>query len=408
MVPGWKTRNSAAALVIVTTLLISSCSFLVNAQDVSYPSVAYPSNSWLNVPVFDFSIWDSAGVRPILITGTFVCGFHCRVPKFDNCLFAISIFQANTSDGNNLSSAPKIVWSGNRNQPVRLRASLQLSGNGDLMLQDVDGTPVWNTNTTGKFVSGLKLTEEGNLVLYDGNNETVWQSFDHQTDTLVPGQALFSGQKLTANVSTSNSSSGLYSLTIVNDSLIAFLEPDAQQTYFGPLKVKTYEPGQSKALYSNGSFGPFLLPSTSAPQFIKLEADGYLRAYQLRESKWEQVSDLFINSTGPCDIPSVCGKYGLCSNGSCRCPDAKDKDSVVYLSQVSEDPSLGCSLKRPVSCRPSDHDHSHSLVELKDFDYFNFAPQIKDTDRENCKEACLKECSCKAAIYREQSNSSIG
>ncbi|KAK6238413.1 hypothetical protein QUC31_003882 [Theobroma cacao] len=333
MVIGNNTGSATAFLII---LLVSSSSCLINAQDIAYPSVAYLPNSWINVPVFDFGFWDSAGVTPILISGTFVCGFHCESSEGE-CLFAVSIFQIYTL-------------------------------NGDLILQDLDGTPVWNTNTAGKFVSGLKLSEEGNLVLFDGNNETVWQSFDHPTDTLVPGQALVCGQKLTANVSPSNSSAGLYSLALINDSLIAFLEPNAQRVYFGPLRVKHMIQGNNKVQYVNGSFDRFLLPTTSAAQFIQLESDGHLRAYQLRESKWKPVSDLLINYTGACGFPLLCGEYGVCSAGSCTCPKAEGNESVLYFSQASEERSnLGCHENIPLSCEPPDL-HSHSLLELKDYD----------------------------------------
>ncbi|OMP05227.1 hypothetical protein CCACVL1_01993 [Corchorus capsularis] len=373
MVIGRKTDFVEAFLI---TLLISASSLLITAQNITYPSVAYPPNSWSNIPNLSFN---SGRVRPILITGIFVCGFHCGV---HDCLFAVSIFPAN------YTLSPRVVWSANRNNPVENGASLQLSENGDLMLQDADGSPIWNTKTSGKFVSRLELTGQGNLVLYDRNNKTVWQSFDHPTDTLVPGQALVSGQKLTADLSISNSSSGLYSLALVNDSLIAFVEPDAQQVYFGPLRLKTYEPGQPKALYLNGSFDPFVLPSTSSLQFIKLESDGYLMAYayQFSESRWTwTVSDLFSNYIGPCGFP--CGEYGLCSDGNCTCPRAGGNDSTqVY----------------------HDKGDSYSLLELKDFD-INFSPHFESSaNRKQCKDACLKNCSCKAAIYREQKINSSG
>ncbi|XVE83573.1 hypothetical protein DITRI_Ditri16bG0097700 [Diplodiscus trichospermus] len=222
------------------------------------------------------------------------------------------------------------------------------------MLHDQDGTVVWNTNTAGKFVSRLNLTEGGNLVLYGRNNEKVWQSFDHPTDALVPGQALVSGQKLTAQLSTSNSSAGLYSLAVMNDSLIAFLEPDAQQVYFGPLK------------------------------FIQLGSDGHLRAYQLRESKWEQVSDLLISYTGACGFPLMCGEYGICSFGKCGCP-------TYYFNQVSENnPDLGCAVYLPLSCKPSDFPY-HDLLELKDIDYFSFVPHIENATRNKCQGSLFEE-----------------
>ncbi|XVF57964.1 hypothetical protein PTKIN_Ptkin07bG0024500 [Pterospermum kingtungense] len=77
-------------------------------------------------------------------------------------------------------------------------------------------------------------------------------------------------------------------ISLINDSLIVFLELDAQQVY---VKLKI---GENKVVYINGRFGPFVLPSTSASQFIQLGGDGHLRAYQWRQSEWELVSDLLI------------------------------------------------------------------------------------------------------------------
>ncbi|KAL6328978.1 hypothetical protein AAG906_007268 [Vitis piasezkii] len=87
-----------------------------------------------------------------------------------------------------------------KNFLVRDDATLQLTQDGDLILRDADGTLVWCTYTYGKSVVGLNLTETGNLVLFDSNNASVWQSFDHPTDSLVPGQILVLGQKLIATV----------------------------------------------------------------------------------------------------------------------------------------------------------------------------------------------------------------
>ncbi|KAL7215749.1 hypothetical protein ACSBR1_027818 [Camellia fascicularis] len=101
-----------------------------------------------------------------------------------------------------IADAPQLVWSANRNHPVKLNATLQLTQDGNLTLADSDGTSVWSTGNHS--VSGLNLTEDGNLVLFDRNNATVWQSFDHPTDSLLVGQGLVGGQKLTSSTSASN------------------------------------------------------------------------------------------------------------------------------------------------------------------------------------------------------------
>ncbi|PWA84929.1 peptidase S24/S26A/S26B/S26C family protein [Artemisia annua] len=64
----------------------------------------------------------------------------------------------------NLMIIPHKSSGSNRNDPVRLDATLNLTSSGDLILQDFDGSTVWTTNTSGKSVAGMNLTDTGNLV----------------------------------------------------------------------------------------------------------------------------------------------------------------------------------------------------------------------------------------------------
>ncbi|KAG5544913.1 hypothetical protein RHGRI_017391 [Rhododendron griersonianum] len=131
-------------------------------------------------------------------------------------------------------NAPQLVWSANRDRLVELNATLKFTGNGDLRLEDADGDLVWSTNT------GLRLNEFGNLVLFDRNNATVWQSFDHPTDSLLLGQKLVSGRKLIARTSSSDFSQGMFSLSVRNGSLLAYLEANSPVVYYqSMLKVIT-------------------------------------------------------------------------------------------------------------------------------------------------------------------------
>ncbi|GAA0147555.1 hypothetical protein LIER_07226 [Lithospermum erythrorhizon] len=69
--------------------------------------------------------------------------------------------------------SPRVVWSANRNNPVKLNSKLQLTLQGDLVLKDIDGTLAWSTNTSGKGVVGLNMTENENLILFDANKSVV-------------------------------------------------------------------------------------------------------------------------------------------------------------------------------------------------------------------------------------------
>ncbi|XP_028073687.1 G-type lectin S-receptor-like serine/threonine-protein kinase SD2-5 isoform X2 [Camellia sinensis] len=205
----------AIVLLVFTCLIyVYPAIYLVNAQPqpVYYP-IANLSTSWINTPSSSADYYlDSFVLNPILLresTGI-GCGFYCN-DTYTACLFAVVVIRDAYEEYFNHKTfwAIQLVWSANRNHPVKLNATLQLTEDGELILVDADGTFVWSTNTAGKSVSGLNLTEEGNLVLFDQTNATVWQSFDHPTDTLLLGQMLVPGQKLTASTSESNWSQGM-------------------------------------------------------------------------------------------------------------------------------------------------------------------------------------------------------
>ncbi|KAK1274687.1 hypothetical protein QJS04_geneDACA020797 [Acorus gramineus] len=105
---------------------------------------------------------DRSMVRSILLRGgygpRFACGFYCNGGGCDTYLFAIFIVQANGGSGITLKELPQVVWSANRNHPIKENATLELTRDGDLVLKDVDNTVVWSSNTSRKSVVGLNLT----------------------------------------------------------------------------------------------------------------------------------------------------------------------------------------------------------------------------------------------------------
>ncbi|CAK9175589.1 unnamed protein product [Ilex paraguariensis] len=323
----------------------------------------------------------------------FVSGFYCQANSSTECIFAILISPEKIDVSNQIIDHPQIIWSANRDNPVKINATLELTQDGDLVLADVDGTLVWSTNTSGKHVSGLNLTEMGNLVLFDTSNATVWQSFDHPTDSLVFGQTLNPGQTLTASVSTYNSRRGMYSLAVDNGSLIAYIESNPPQVYFDS---EDYYIGDTFVKLGKGRY-KFSLANTT--QFIKLEPDGHLKVYAWGGSSWGQEQDLLTNDLfGDCGYPMVCGKYGICSDGQCSCSQQTDFSQINFRQ-----PNLGCSLNIPISC---DFSQYHKLVELKDIDYFVYRSDLRDEmmELEDCMNTCLKNCTCKAAVFAYNSD----
>uniref|UniRef100_A0A3Q7HDD7 Bulb-type lectin domain-containing protein n=1 Tax=Solanum lycopersicum TaxID=4081 RepID=A0A3Q7HDD7_SOLLC len=187
---------------------------------------------------------------------------------------------------------------------------VSLCQDGNLVLTDSDGTPVWSTNTTGKSVSGLNMTETGNLVLFDKDNQTIWQSFNHPTDTLLPEQSLVSGRKITASVSSDNSSQ--------------------DNPYFS----------------FDGDTFTALHPTNSTAQFVKIEPNGHLKVYQWSVMDWNEL-DITAERVGNCGYPMVCGRYSICTNnGQCACPPQEN----FFRPSSERKPDLGCSQLTSIYC----------------------------------------------------------
>ncbi|KAJ9699040.1 hypothetical protein PVL29_007892 [Vitis rotundifolia] len=412
MSPYWMDARSNSAFLFAFLIIPSFPSTFAGLLDPC-PKFANLSTSWTNTRGEWVNSSDWATVQPILLSlgetsgPGFLCGFHCH-HKSNSCLFAILIFQDVYS--------PQLVWSANGNRPVRFNATLRLTEEGDLILADADGTFVWSTNTAGKSVSGLNLTETGNLVLLDRNNEMVWQSFDHPTDSLVLQQTLVPGKKLISSVSASNWTHGLFSLSITNYGVAAYIQSNPPQLYCkweyqGLTSEGIKYTNESLSVYYHRGLAKFNftlfapIPTTLSAQYMRLGSDGHLRVYQWQETEWQGTVGLTDGVLTECQYPLACGKYGICSAGQCTCPGASDNGTIYFRPINERQTNLGCSAVTPISCQLSQY---HSLLELQNTSYFTFQVDMKSTDVEICKQTCLKNCSCKAALFRHPSNDSSG
>ncbi|KAI6674948.1 hypothetical protein NL676_002854 [Syzygium grande] len=344
-------------------------------------------------------------VQSILLRGkesfspAYACGFYCN-GDCNTYLFVVFIAGAKYAlTASAASRSPRVVWSANRNNLVKIGATLELTSKGNLVLKDADGTVAWSTNTFGKSVVGLNLTDLGNLVLFDKDNVTVWQSFDEPTDSLVLGQKLRQGQRLMPSVSETNwTVDGMIMLSMNGSALFAQMETNPPQIYFkyGFLAWNT-SIEFPYVQFVNGSLSWFSdstlnvsfisVPQASSAQYMKLGSDGHLRVYEFaRYIGWNEVADLFTLSIGFCGYPTACGQYGICSNGQCSCPASSGWES--YFRQVNDrQPNLGCSENVPLSCGAS---QTQSLMELENVTYFSFTPDLKDINASSCKEALRK------------------
>ncbi|KAK3407117.1 hypothetical protein EUGRSUZ_K03223 [Eucalyptus grandis] len=334
--------NLLSFFLSVSFILLSSFSNFIDAQAHDYDSIATLSTRWTNNATanhFTRHI-DGSIVQAIILRGkeevlnlTYACGFYCN-GTCNSSLLVVCMVRLNDS---------------------------------------------------------LNLTDLENLVLFDKDNETVWQSFDEPTDSLVLGQKLRQGQRLMASVSKTNwNNDYMISLSMDGDLLRAQVETNPPQIYFedrGPTwnasiefpYVEFVNGSLSWILDSTSNYTFRLVTPVSFAQYMKLGSDGHLRVYDYDEfGRWAL-------------YPTVCGQYGICSNGQCSCPTSSAGTSYFQLNL-------------PLS-RGASQQH---FLELKNIVYFNFTPNLKDIDASSCKEACAKNFSCKAAIFQYESNRTNG
>ncbi|XP_015881311.3 G-type lectin S-receptor-like serine/threonine-protein kinase SD2-5 [Ziziphus jujuba] len=390
------------------------------------PSISWTSGSSPYLIIFV----GGSSVKLILSTrlrpgSVFGCGFLCNGDCHDH-LFAVFILYSSSDFGIydiERSHVPQVVWSANRNSPVKMNATLELTTSG-LVLKDSGGTATWSTDIGGKSVAGLNLTDMGNLVLLDKNGGILWQSFDHPTDCLLYGQKLVAGQKLTANASSSNLTEGvLYSLSVTNEGLFAsigsyppydyyrfyyhrhnpYIAYDATKASGNPCYVKLVEGAlvfyvpvsnntsedKEVAIISNDL-------TVQYRRYMRLESDGHVRLYDYDGLAPE---DDVLNIT-KCEYPMGCGKYGVCINSLCSCPN--NRSETNYFQPINYSfPDLGCAEFTPLSCQVSQY---QSFLELQDTSSttvdWSSTTDLEIIDPESCKQLCLKNCSCRAAIFR--------
>jgi len=359
--------------------------------------------------------------------------------------------------GLNLTSLPAMeIWTANRNRTVAEGALIKLQSQGNLVLEDSDGTVVWSIGT-GKS-SGILMAKNGNFQIYNTTNSSlvsagsnlVWQSWDHPTHTLVPGQALKRGQALVSNSSATKTSAGSYKLVMEPGGLVLFYTSSRQEPYWsmglqgldyqGILRPCFYNSSSvsSEAVYTvqnltvsfNGTVGKSSSSSSScangnqslsmAPpnfdneneyKFLRLDRDGSLRVYRVSPmpgqndvKHWRSDYELDPSNKN-CKLPTACGPYGICNNGQCSCPGSGTDDEFNQIQSL--DVTQGCYSRqgKPMCSQPSAPRHFMSLEGVDYYPNDYRKPEANVSTVEKCRSLCNSSCSCTAAFFRSSSSS---
>ncbi|KAJ0097067.1 hypothetical protein Patl1_27837 [Pistacia atlantica] len=230
-----------------------------------------------------------------------------------------------------------VVWSANRDKPP-------VPGNVTLHLTGGGSLMLQSADgqeasivTTSVPIAKASMFDSGNFVLYNSAEGIIWQSFRNATDTILPGQGLLAREELYSSVSETDQSTGSFRLTMQGDGNLVQYPKDAP-----------YE-------------GPYCYYSSSTPQngdnvnvSLNLDIDGHL---YLR----------FAVSEEGCRISGSCQK-----NFSIESCESKDGNIMYTIERVAN---------------TIWEDSSYSIVSLP--------------NNEECEKACLEDCICVAAIFKD-------
>ncbi|MED6167508.1 hypothetical protein PIB30_003480 [Stylosanthes scabra] len=301
-----------------------------------------------------------------------------------------------------------VVWVANRENPATKPNSLLFISNNTLVLSQDSNTVLWSVSITTKLRNQiLQLLDSGNLVLREENEENkyLWQSFDYPGDTLLPGMKLGKDlrtgfdRRLTAWKNNKDPSPG--SLSWEMDVTIW---PEPMQRIGSTKQFSTgawigldygSKPTRQHLLYfslvyfSNEDevYFAFNLVNNSIPGRIVLDQTSYRRLYLVWIDSYKQWSILSSMPRVFCERFSVCG-----SNSNCDWTKS-GVEACDCLRGFRPNRDGGCLRHNPLNCE-SDGFVKYVKMKVPDTENCWYLNQTMNLDE--CREKCLKNCSCTA------------
>ncbi|KAL5548108.1 hypothetical protein UlMin_003339 [Ulmus minor] len=320
-------------------------------------------------------------------------------------------------------STPDVVaWVANRNTPLTDSYGEFTFNNqtNQLVLLNQSKKIVWSSNSSQRVTNNpvAQLLDSGNLVLRESESSSselyLWQSFDYPTDTLLEGMKLGLDlntgfeRHLTSWKSSDDPSAGdftykmiineLPQLVLTRGSTRVFRTGTWNGVRFSGHDIIT-ETGYKFGYLFSENEASFTFESTVNSVLSRLTASptGFIQRLIMHKGsrEWD------------CKTYNYCGPNSICTvNGSnpiCQCLQGFVPMSPEEWKELNM--SNGCRRKTPLNCEKGDGFVKLDGVKLPDMLEFWLN---KNMSLEECKELCLKNCSCKAYANSDVRNGGSG
>ncbi|KAM0858070.1 hypothetical protein ACQ4PT_048042 [Festuca glaucescens] len=391
------------------------------------PLMLHPGTPAVNAPdTFDSGRNITDGDTLVSAGGSFTMGFFSLgVParRYLGIWFSVS--------------EDAVCWVANRDRPINGSSGVLVLGDGGrLLLLDGGGQVMWSSNETGAGTSAVaELLDSGNLVVRDrASSLHLWQSFDHPSNTLLPGMKtgknLWTGAEwyITSWRSSTDPSPGPYRRGTETEGL-----PE-NAVWRG--NVKKYRTGPWNGLYFNGV--PEMVSYANMFTYQVTVSPGEV-TYGYHAKAGAPLSRIIITDTGMiqrlawdwssrawktfysaprdvCDAYARCGAFGLCDAGAAStsfCSCVKGFTPVSPSAWYMRETSGGCRRSVALDCTTGDP------TSVSTTDGFLVVRGVKLPDTHNvtvdggigleeCRERCLANCSCVAYAASDMRGGSAG
>ncbi|KAK1557278.1 hypothetical protein Q3G72_021563 [Acer saccharum] len=325
-----------------------------------------------------------------------------------------------------------IVWVANRNDPISDKnGSFSIGSDGNLVVLDGNSNAVWSSKASNieSNTTAAKLSDDGNFILTSSENigvveKAYWQSFEHPTDTYLPGMRFRVNPNMGDNhafsswKSASDPSIGNYTLGV---------DPHGAQRIIWERLKRRWRSGQWNGMVFTGA--PETLNLTSFLYGFKLfppdQSDGnmYFTYNPANASdllrfviSWDGHEEQLLWNEGnknwtvvqrqpdnECELYNHCGDFGVCNkleSLKCRCMDGFVPKQVEQWNRGNW--SDGCVRRTKLQCERNSSvagqngGGKYGFKGLKCMKLPDSADILQLGKSESCEERCLQNCLCTA------------